>query len=734
MARGKGSVVTNNFTGGHVTEFTALNFPENAVVETWDCVFDKKAIVRRRLGFDYEEDYAFTTIQRSQRAVREYIWKNVAGTDKTLVCLQVGANIHFWNQAENDSLSAGLEAFSVNLNLYKSSGSPAVINKECEFASGSGYLFIVHPYCDPIFVVYDSDTNTITVTEIEIKIRDFDGLEDGLNVDAAITVPSSHTSSAIAYLDSTNIEHHYNLLNQGWTDDIIQKNVEGYSYVGRTVGDTGRSNYDATNKIPANNEVWWLYKDGFDRFKPDLRDSVSRGNAPAPQGHYILSAFREDRSAASGVGSFDIVTSGYQRPSTVAFLAGRVFYAGVSSDTYSSKVYFSKIIENDKEFGQCHQVNDPTSEFSFDILSSDGGVINIFEIGKIVKLFPMENTLIVFATNGVWAISGSQGIGFSATDYTVRKVSEVGALTSTSFCSVSGIPFWWNDDGIYSVTVDAGTSQVKVTSITENKNKTFYKDIPDESKRFAKGYFDPLSRMVFYLYRSSNATNVTQSYEYNRILAFNTVTQSFFNQTISNHGGNTVNGVISVSGLATETNQENVTDSVGDTITSGGADVYVETTDTINISSVFKFVTSLSNGLGSYNFTFSEQKRTDYVDWWTSDEEGETYSSYFVSGYRVRGDGNKKSQANYINIYTENEEPSFYTFRATWDYSVSSSSLRWSNPQTISHLSDSRYSYVVRRLKIRGHGLSCQFRVESVAGKPFDIVGWTTLETVNSDI
>ena len=733
MPRGKGAVITNNFVGGHITEATALNFPENAVVETWNCIYEKDGTVKRRLGLDYEENYTLTTILRSEKVVKEFVWKNVAGTDIIFVCVQIGSFVHFWIVSDGTPVSGGYKSFTVSLGAYKATGAPSLDGVEAEFSQGSGYLFITHPYCEPLYVEYNPVTDTITTHSIILYVRDFDGVEDNMDVEDRIGVPGPNLTAAVAYLESINNEHLYNLYNQGWTSDLIQKYAAGYNYADRTSGTPFTSEYNGTNKTPSNAEVWWLYKDGFDRFNPDLYRSVSRGNAPAPQGHYILKAFYEDRSTASGISGFPVISSEYQRPSTCEFFSGRIFYAGVGYNKYTTKIFFSKIIEKSDDFGVCHQVNDPTSEFSFDILPSDGGVIDIFECGKIIKLFAMENTLIVFASNGVWAITGSQGIGFTAVDYTVRKVSEIETITNTSFTSISGIPLWWNSEGIYSVVVDAATSSVKVQSLTENKNKQFYNDIPEDSKRYAKGYFDTISRMVYYLYRSSIASNITQRYEYDRVLVFNVNTQAFYNFTIPSSFNITVNGITVLQGSSTEEVTDVVTDSSGITVTaSSGLNVYVEGLTTISLTPTFKLLVSRYTSL-VHRFTFAEFRDETYSDWATVGGTGVDYSSYFVSGFRVHGDAQRKFQTNYIYIFTRNTTPSFYTFRAIWDYSLSSGTHRWSLPQTVSYLPDS-YGYVFRRLKIRGTGLSCQFKVESVSGQPFDLVGWTTMETTNSDI
>src|SRR5690606_13647335 len=132
-------------------------------------------------------------------------------------------------------------------------------------------------------------------------------------------------------------------------------------------------------------------------------------NTLAPRGHYIFNAFRTTRSGTTGDGtgaltvgtvSEDITT---QRPSSVAFFTGRVFYTGVASDTWSNKIYFSQILEGEREIGRCYQANDPTDETAFDIIASDGGVINILDAAQIIDLRVIGASLYVFASNGVWS-------------------------------------------------------------------------------------------------------------------------------------------------------------------------------------------------------------------------------------------------------------------------------------------------------------------------------------------
>jgi hypothetical protein len=207
MARSAGNVVENNFTRGLITEATGLNFPENAVTETWDCVYEQKGQVRRRLGIDLEEG-AQTVAQNNRGALVEFLWEAVSqnGTRIFLV-LQTGDVIGFYELQSGANFSGQAKPFAVVLTDYNTVPSGVLHEMPCAFAAGNGRLFICHPLCNPIMVEYDEIADDIEQTEILIKVRDFEGVEDGLE-------PAEEPSTLSP-------EHHYNLKNQGWYPDTV---------------------------------------------------------------------------------------------------------------------------------------------------------------------------------------------------------------------------------------------------------------------------------------------------------------------------------------------------------------------------------------------------------------------------------------------------------------------------------------------------------------------------------
>ena len=106
MPRQTSTSIENNFSGGLKTEFTALNFPENACTDTDNCVFDLTATVSRRLGIDYEDNYLLATIDRTDKAISSYKWNNAGGDGNTQVyVLQVGSTLHFYSISSATSTS-----------------------------------------------------------------------------------------------------------------------------------------------------------------------------------------------------------------------------------------------------------------------------------------------------------------------------------------------------------------------------------------------------------------------------------------------------------------------------------------------------------------------------------------------------------------------------------------------------------------------------------------------------
>lgn len=713
MPRNSGFYVESDVSGGVVTDFTGLNFPEKSAVSADNVIFSEKGRIERRKGFDYEPNYTFNTVSRTDQVVNSYLWRSVGGNgDLTFAVLQVGNTISFYLVSAS-SLSSGKVTQEIDLNTYLVPGSPND-SVECQFASGNGKLFVTHPYANPFYIDYNADTGVFSVTSITLQIRDFEGAVDPLETETRPTTLST--------------EHKYNLYNQGWYIStntwngtaLAKKNVLDY-------WDQYRSDFPSNSDVwhlfkgPTNNtnvqgEIFWSYY--FDRF--------ALGNSPAPKGHYVLDLHYQDRSSLSGIAGLPVKTTGYNRVSTVAFFAGRVWYAGIATPGFNQKLYFSQLIERDAQYGQCYQINDPTSEITFDLLPTDGGVISIADAGTVLKLFPLDNVLLVFATNGVWAITGSTGIGFTATDYSVNRISSLNILDTKSFIDVNGVPAWMNSEGIY--VIRQAETGLQVQSLTDQKFKKFMDDIPTECKKYARGYFNPYTRVIQWLYRSTIPTSVTQRYEFDRALNINVVANSFYPWSIS-FSEVSVNGLLVIEGSSVDTVDEAVRDNNDDLVTVSSGTVTVPTYSLEGVEPSFKYIVTTPNG-SDYSLTFAETINETYTDWVLANDPV-VYDSHVSWGYKVQGEGIKKLQVTYIEVYTDNEEQGTFDLQSIWDYATTQETGRWSTKQRCESPSSS-YSFMKFKRKLRGHGTAVQVRVTSVGTKPFSLVGFSSWITANT--
>lgn len=697
--------VENSFIKGLITEATGMNFPEQAVTETFDCIFDIDGSVYRRTAFDFEDNWTPKVIDRSNRVIKDYLWQNVAGNgNTTVIVLQVGATIYFWEADGTGIFSTGAQTTTVTLTPV--SGAPVPDAVEAQFADGNGYLIVVHPYCEPMRIAYDIDAHTATATNIILQIRDFEGaVNDPYAIDFRPT-------STLAALDKY---HHYNLLNQGWNDTNLG------------TWDTNQTT------MPSNVDVMWRFVDTSNTFTAStaIINSVVQGNTPAPNGHYILNLANQDRSTASGISALVNTTTSFNRPSVVSFFAGRVFYAGINYVGFNSNIYFTQIIQNVNQYGNTYQQNDPTAADLFDLLPDDGGVLSIPEAGTIYKMHTVPGGLAIFAANGVWFLTGSTGLGFTASDYALLKIADIPTISDTSFVNVNGYPAWWNAEGIYILAGSDSATLPVVKSLTWDTFKTFYDGIPVTSKRFARGFYDKTEGIIRWLYRGSATTELNDIYEYDSVLNFNTRTNAFYPWTISDNGAVKIHGLLSTELITRPVNVLNVVDNGSNNVVDSGTNQIIAFETSGNADQQFdKYVVSYFDGT-NWNFTFANRTDSTYRDWFKYDNFGLNYNSYFITGFKLRGQAIRKFQNNWIDIVSRLDDEVSYNFQGIWDYATTGSGTgRWSTNQFVSH-TNLNYSNAFRRLKVRGHGKVLQFRVSSIENEPFDIIGWSSMQSVN---
>lgn len=717
MVRQANVSVQNNFIRGLITEATELNFPQNACTSTENCVFEQKGTVRRRLGFEFEENHTTQVINRQDSVIKSFLWKDVLGDGtQTFVVVQDGNTLRFYDTkgGVTDAISDSLLLDTVDLTTFSPAGSEEPKTNECEFAEGLGFLFVTHPNLEPFYVQYNASTTLFTETQITIQERDFEGLDDTFEISFRPT--GTYASQSANY--------RYNMDNQGWYFDN-RSAIASW--------DTARTD------LPSSSDIWWFFKNANDDFDTTLIDKRVLGNTRAPKGHFLLNVFNKDRSTESGIAGITTESTGANRFSTNAFFAGRVWYSGLQSGANSSKLWFSQIIENDRQIGRCYQANDPTSEQTFDLLDSDGGVIQIPDAGNIIKLFALRSALLVFSANGIWAISGStnnfgQSTAFKATDFVVSKISSIPTLSATSFVDVEGFPVWWNSDGIYTLT-EGQAGGFQVNSLTDDTIREFFLAIPLFSKQRARGAYNSIEKKVHWLYRTTQALDALESHNFDGVLTFNTITAAFSPWVLNQSNQVQLNDVLVLEVPTSPFTTELVTDnSLAQVTNNAGDPVIITVAGNLIQTPVFKYLVSYLDG-NDHRLTFAEERDVSYKDWSQLEAGvGIDYSSFFKTGYLLDGQALRFFQPNYVIVFLETELLSSCLMQGVFDYSSSGASGKESVRQQIYNSSTQNKDVNFRRLKIRGKGRSLQLNFESTEGDPFNIIGWSLYNTQNAGI
>lgn len=686
MSRQRLTSLENTFVQGLVTEATALSFPEHAATAIWDCVVDQKGVVTRRLGWSAET--GATNVSRTIQtgaATSEFIWNPVAGDgSRQYLVQQIGSTLYFYNTSSSVSVSPNYASTTINLVSFEVSGTTK--NSEdyaCQYANGNGVLLVANPACEPFYVSYSAGAIS-SGTQISIRVRDFAGLDDGLDVDARPGYAS------LAALAAGNPNHYYNLFNQGWSGDGAADAIVQW--------DAARTD------VPSNSDRVVFYRasetDSFDNARVAAYPTYKKTHAA--KGHFILNPFAPNRDAAMLAEGVTVVTTGgsastTERPSCVAFYTGRVWWTGVNATDLSTSIYFSRIIQDNSEFGKCYQQNDPTSEFTADLLPDDGGVITIPEMGQVKRLVSIQRSLLVIASNGVWLIGGSSGAGFKANDYTIQKLSSAAMDSPQSVVSIQGIPMWWAEDGIYRAEYDSSYDSYKIVNVTLPTIKSFFLSIPTVNRKYVKSAYDALNNVVYWVYNDTSSLASSAYYTYNKVLAMNGYTGAFYPWTITSFTTKVV-GVIYVTDAQRTT------------------------------TPVVKYPTLTAITDTTENLSYAETRLTNYLDWATTD-----YTSYLITGHKIHGDTQRFFQGNYLYTFMSIALNSSLYGQGLYEFTNSGNSGHWSTPQQV-YKTRANADVSISRIKVRGKGRAMQLKYFSESGKPFTLLGWSVWESTNASI
>jgi hypothetical protein len=713
MSQKQTQKVVNTFIKGLITEAGELTFPPDASVDELNCDLRRDGSRRRRLGVSVESSNVLSTFTISDSDVTSNNnWLNVGGDSSIeFLVVQVGATLRFYDKAATP-FSGDEVTQSVSLIPYEVAGAGGAASTKVQCASINGNLVVASSAIDTVVISRDNSTGTLTVSQINFKVRDFEWQGD----------TDTYTSST----GSPSIGRQYDTKNTGWVG---------------TKGDAART---AFGSYPPLTHPWYSGKDSDGNFSKTEWENVYAGSSLTGRGYFILDFFNKGRHAASGIAGSSLDESEGSRFSTVASFGGRVFYAGLNSGKNGGSILFSRLIEQDSDFGKCHQINDPTSEDLSDLLDTDGGVIKIAGAFGIRKLFTLGAVLMVFADNGVWAITGVDGV-FKATEFSIKKITEVGILSAESFVSADGVPLWWSKFGIHAMQFDKVTGDPSEQNISLGTIQTYWDSIDQDSKLKVIVGYDRNNRRVFWGW--PNVDEVIEG-KINNVLVMDLALQAFYPWEIKDEASNTshVFGFSYYEGFGSDLTTVGVVDSVGNNvITSGGDDVIIDTISPIGTGSP-SIITLIRDGTTN-KMTLGGFLSDTFLDWGSVN-----YTSYAEAGYDFLGDLMLQKNSPYLATYMrvtetgwEGDETDGYDMlnsssllvSSYWDFSTTSSTT----PQQAYRFSRvpvvdvSEFSYdktvITTRLKLRGRGRSMRLRFESEEGKDFILLGYGLIGAAN---
>ena len=507
----------NTFVKGLITEASPLTFPENASLDEVNFKLNRDGSRDRRWGMQniYREALPFSRVEFEKFTGKVFKWEQPKGARKSVIgVVQVGTLLYYVDLTTQPRPSAVLDDLvwyddaipllnggaAVDISHIISGTTPI------EFAAINGYLLAINEeVSQPFLAWYDDDADTVYWDHGDILVRDIWGVDDDLSVDERPIELSEL--------------HRYNLMNQGFTNDIV-------TTCGTPILECIKTHF---GRYPSNNDSWGVGRTAdltsadVYKFDPALAERNLVNNQPAAKGKFLIHVYYRGlwRSNQTGLTLPTDLEESFC--TTVETYAGRAWYSGIRgkvldgderSPNLCQAVFFSQVMESPVDLVRCYQEADPTSYEFNEVVDTDGGVILINGCSFIHKIKAIKSSLWVFGDNGVWEIRGSGEQGFTATSFEVRKINSIGICAKDSVVDANGVIFYWAYSGIYAIQPDPNINGVyNTTNVTQYTIQTKYDDFDTYTKTSAKGIYDPYNNKIRWLYNVSEYGNIECNYQ-----------------------------------------------------------------------------------------------------------------------------------------------------------------------------------------------------------------------------
>lgn len=727
-------------------------------------------------------------------SLHTFSWIGPGGIENLrFIVVQIGKTIQI--------IDTSVEPYSEGV-IYQERLDTVEENPRLSFATVNSELVVATN--QPDILIYSYDGTNISKRVGRIKIRDMFGVEDKYKVEDSPGIggiigeegmseedPEEGTEEEIDLTEGLGLlfrptvptdAHIYNLRNQTWalpaykTTDRISDMVNGGAFgdaIGRFPSNSDNSNYAMAPEPAAKGK----YNPQADRFwVQTMRNPV--GTHRAPMGHFIIDALHRGQSRLSEaaylrdlyglsypIGALPLdSTKGGAR--FVAEYAGRVFYSGFSDIVYgpdskspklSSYVMFSQLVRTPDDAFKCYQDGDPTSKDLPDLVDTDGGFIRLSGASNICAMINLGKSLMVFAENGVWMISGNGDDGFTANNQMVTKITERGTKYSDTIVTVDGTAMYWSEDGIYHLRQneygDWGAS-----SLTEDTIQSFYADISSEERLYCKGLYDSYDKKVRWVYN-----NFIDASGPSKELVFDVQLGAFYPNEIETLKGLKYPRVCSLAIIPpfrVGRSQEPITHEAQGVVYNGEPVIYPSLVE-VSATKEVAYLSVYSYNSGTLDYGFTTYSNTDFRDWVEVDGVGVDAEAVLVTGYLSGGDFSRNKQVPYINFHLERTERGFRQegdggltpigessciVQSQWSWNNSPVNGKWGEPfQAYRYRRsytpygptdnyDSGETIISTRNKLRGMGKVLSLKINTEPYKDLKLVGWSVSMDMNANV
>ncbi len=574
------------FLGGFSSEYNELSRPEGFIKDSVNFIVTKQGTLEKRPGLlPLSETYLgdIPNVINNESFYQVFLWKLRDHPEiEEIVVMQI-RNFVFFFKREGDSID--FSDYLVRSFAFLEHPVQSPYSGHFSFAQSQDNLIICAGNRPPQIVSVNKIPGVFNLStrSVDIKIRDT-SVWRHKNGSNPVSGPGLSQGTLWTDEQITGFEtwgnlgaiHRYNLENGGWDRNVtVMPDEDGSSdkqYISKPLSHI-RWAYENDkiddevqgSRYPAINIPLWFCRHGsgekawkIDAFYLWVIPNAAFGNSEPLVGYYIKDFKYWERKATghqntlTSEGEFEEAKQTYEIerfPTSTAFYSDRVWYSGakgyrttrtpefLQTDTLdvSTNIYYSQSLRGDmSRAGLCYQAADPTAEDINDLVATDGGVISIPEMGEVVDMAVFGTSLLVFADNGVWAISGMDGNLFQADNMSVMKVSDAVAVSKTGISSEENSLIFLGQDAIYAVQPSEVTGMPQVQDISSERVGKFYERISNRSKRGSYSILDSRAGIFYMIYSDVPNEDITETISlvseviYNKALVVNLNTGAYY--------------------------------------------------------------------------------------------------------------------------------------------------------------------------------------------------------------